>query len=137
MNKLIKSVFFFCFITLIISGCAANQTVGKEGVVDIKKDNITVRPSGSYEECIAVRPGQKMIYRFHSSRPTDFNIHYHGKGEVHYPVSQSEVTEGSGVMNPTEQDFYTEDQEYYCLMWENPDMRPVSISYECTVVEKK
>ncbi|MBI5409121.1 MAG: hypothetical protein HZA14_07130 [Nitrospirae bacterium] len=138
MFKFTKIIFSLFSILFIISGCAAYHPEGKGGirVIDSKKESLSVGPAGSYEECFIVKPGQKLIYKFRSSKPADFNIHYHGDSDVHYPVLQKEVSEADGVIDPDKHNYYIKAQEYYCLMWENPDARPFNVSYECTVVEK-
>ncbi|RJQ19867.1 MAG: hypothetical protein C4560_05695 [Nitrospiraceae bacterium] len=137
MSGTIKITFFF-FCLLLLS-CATQQSKGdKPGTkdTDAAKNLITIMPAGSHEECMALKKGQVMVYRFRSSKPVDFNVHYHGTDNVYYPVSQSEVTEDNGMIDTKKHAFYIETQEFYCLMWDNPDMRPVNVSYECVVKEK-
>ncbi|MBI5097631.1 MAG: hypothetical protein HZB30_00125 [Nitrospirae bacterium] len=139
MFTFFKSVLVLGAILSLLIGCTAyrqQQEWEHAKVLSIMKDNVTVKPSGSSEECFALKKGQTLVYKFKAARPLDFNIHYHGKDQVHYPVSKSEITEDDGIIDPARHHFYTEDQEYYCLMWENPGMRPVHISYECEVRKK-
>ncbi len=133
-----KSLLFLGTIFILFNGCTAyhHQEGGDAKVVSVMKDNVTVKPSGTAEECFALKKGQILVYKFKAARPLDFNIHYHGKDQVHYPVSKSETTEDTGIIDPATHHYYTEAMEYYCLMWENPGLRPVNISYECEVREK-
>ncbi|MBI5049849.1 MAG: hypothetical protein HZC11_03005 [Nitrospirae bacterium] len=55
---------------------------------------------------------------------------------MYYPVSKKGVTEFSGVLNVSEQHYYFKEQEYFCLMWENPHAEPVSLGFEYKVKEK-
>jgi hypothetical protein len=134
-----KSLLVLGAILSMLIGCTAyrqHQGGGDAKVVSVMKDDVTVKPSGSSEECFALKKGQILVYKFKAVRPLDFNIHYHGKDQVHYPVSKSETTEDNGIIDPATHHYYTEAMEYYCLMWENPGLRPVNISYECEVREK-
>ena len=90
--------------------------------MSVVKDDIILKPSGSSEECFALKKGQILVYKFKAAKPVDFNIHYHGNDQVHYPVSDSAITADDGIIDPATHHYYTEDQEYYCLMWENPEM---------------
>ncbi|UCD34180.1 MAG: hypothetical protein JSU90_07710 [Nitrospiraceae bacterium] len=100
------------------------------------QDRFTVKPSGSYEECIALRPGQTVEYDFNASSFVNFNIHYHGEKDLYYPVTNEGVMMGRGMVDPSTHSYFTPEQEYYCLMWENRGIEPVEISYRCTMTDK-
>ena len=134
-----KSLLVLGAILSLLIGCAAyhqHQEWEHAKVVSAMKDNIIVKASGSSEECFALKKGQILVYKFKSAKPLDFNIHYHGEDQVHYPVSKSGITEDDGIIDPATHNYYTEAMEYYCLMWENSGLRPVNISYECEIREK-
>lgn len=133
-SKPFLALFFVLFICI---ACAARPAHEREsGPAGLKKETITVKSSGSDEECLELKKGQILTYKFTSSRPVDFNIHYHAEDQVHYPVSKSEVTDQEGTMDPEQHSYYTEEQTFYCLMWENPGMNTARISYEYVVKEK-
>jgi hypothetical protein len=50
-------------------------------------------------------------YRFRSTSPVDFNIHFHRGKDVFYPIRQTGVTEVNGT-------FRADAADDYCLMWE-------------------
>lgn len=102
----------------------------------ITKDNVTIKPSGMHEECFELKKQQKLFYKFNSDKPVDFNVHFHAKDVVHYPVQQNGATQSDGMIDPEDKRFHLNTQEYYCLMWENPAMGPVNLSYECSVEKK-
>jgi hypothetical protein len=139
MLNLFKPLLVLGAILSLLMGCTAyhQRSEGEHAkVVSVRKDNISVKPSRSAEECFAFKKGQILFYKFSSSRPVDFNVHYHGKDQVHYPVSNSAITADDGIIDPAVHHYYTEDQEYYCLMWENTEMSTAHISYECEIREK-
>jgi hypothetical protein len=134
-----KPILVIGAIMSLLIGCAAyhqHQQGEHAKVVSVMKDDIVVDPSGSAEECFAVKKGQILVYKFKSAKPLNFNVHYHGEDQIHYPVSKSEITEDDGIIDPAAHPYYTEAMEYYCMMWENPEMRPVHVSYEGEVKEK-
>jgi hypothetical protein len=106
------------------------------GTADVIKNTVVLNPAEAHEECVVLKKGQSLVYKFSSSRPVDFNIHHHSEGQVQYPVSEKGITEYDGIFDPARGDFNLEKEEYFCLMWENPDMRQSRLSYECEVREK-
>jgi hypothetical protein len=126
------------FTLLLAVGCAAEK---REKKILKKTDspmihkNTMIKPSSMYEECLELAPGQIMEYSFRTSKPVDFNIHYHGEDKIYYPVSESNVTSRSGTLNVKEQEFYTEGQEYFCLMWENPSDKRVRLEFDCNLIQ--
>ncbi len=99
-------------------------------------DQFTIGPSGSREECIELPPGMVFDYDFNASDFVNFNIHYHGVEDIHYPVSRKGVKMGQGMIDPGTHHFYTEEQEFYCLMWDNINIEPVDVSFKCVLQEK-
>ena len=82
-------------------------------------------------------PDQLITYTFQSSRPVDFNIHYHREGEVLYPVFEKGVITAEGELNchnaMAEITGPSEDPEFFCLMWENPHSKPVILYFKYVV----
>ncbi|MBI4850149.1 MAG: hypothetical protein HY808_16500 [Nitrospirae bacterium] len=137
MHNSSKPFLALFFVLFICNACAARPAHERESApADSKKDTITVMSSGSEEECVELKKGQILTYKFTSSRPVDFNIHYHGTDQIHYPASQSELTDHEGTIDPEQHSFYIEEQTFYCLMWENPGMNSARISYEYAIKEK-
>ncbi len=134
--RFLKTSSVFCFVLFLLSGCSTYSLHNKntERIVNITKNNVALAPAGSFEECIKLTQGQSLKYKFSSTKPVDFNIHYHEEEQAHYPVFQNEITESDGYIDAG--NHQTKNQEYYCLMWGNPDMRTINISFECVVREK-
>ncbi len=115
-------------ILLVMGGCATLNV--KE------KIEITIDPSGSYEECVELLPTQILDYSFEASKPVDFNIHYHGEEDIFYPVLKDKISVWRGVFYPEEEQNYSKEQEYFCMMWDNPHHRRVTITFEYKVRDK-
>lgn len=99
----------------------------------ITKESVTLKASGMHEECFELKKQQKLFYKFDSDKPINFNVHFHTENEIHYPVQQNGVTRHDGMIDLEDIRFQLNTQKHYCLMWENPEMGPVSLSYECIV----
>ncbi len=130
-------ILLFSFLALFITGCTAaktgERTLGKTKAPVIRGETLKIVPLRSNEECIELFPGNIMEYSFRASKPVKFNIHYHAEDRIHYPVLKEDVAEWSGVLDVGTISYYTKEQEYFCLMWENPHSESVSVTYEYRV----
>jgi len=92
---------------LALAGCAATMRAGQAKVVH-------EHPLPSYqihEECFRLDEGDRFEFRFESTEPVDFNLHYREGHAVVMPISREKSTEHAGVYLAT----LAQD---YCLMWE-------------------
>jgi hypothetical protein len=64
------------------------------------------------ERCLRLEAGQSIRYRFRTSAPVDFNIHYHRGDDVIFSVKLAGVRDASST-------FRADVAEDYCLMWES------------------
>lgn len=136
--KYVKILLLLCLVPIVFSGCSAAETKNvqipeKDIRGELVHNIVTIKESGSYEECIELRPGLVFDYEFDASDFVNFNIHYHAVTGVHYPVSSMGVKFGKGVIDPGMHKFYTEEQENYCMMWENLNDGPIKVSYRCVL----
>jgi hypothetical protein len=94
-------------IVFVLSACATPDAGDLPKIVQ-------GQPLPSYqihEECLALKPGERVLFRFESTEPVDFNIHYHEGKIVVMPLTRDKSTGDAGVFaTPVAQD--------YCLMWE-------------------
>ena len=74
-------------------------------------EGFLLAPFAIQEECVALQPHERIDYRFKSTAPIAFNIHYHDANAVIMPLSRDGVLEDAG-------DFTAEFDQIYCLMWE-------------------
>lgn len=80
--------------------------------------------SGKFAEiCGTLAQGASVLWKFESSGPTDFNIHYHVGKEVVYPVKRSRVAAAEGVLAVSV-------PQDYCWMWTNKGAESVRVKIE-------
>ncbi len=86
--------------------------------------SVVLEPKKIHEECIELKSGEKLDYSFTSPQPVDFNIHYHKRDVVNYPVKRDSVKSSQDIFEAAS------DQEY-CWMWTNSSTEPVTLVYRC------
>ena len=103
---------------LVVSACAAEP----ERLVAAKVvAGLELAPYAIHEECIALRAGQRIGYRFNVEPAIAFNIHYHEAGAVILPLDEKRTRGEDG-------DFTADREQVYCLMWE-ADAAAAVLSY--------
>lgn len=95
-------------VALSLAGCADNPIAA--GVPRIV-DKHVMTPYAMHEECMRLERGDRLDWRYDSSAPLSFNIHYHEGDAVLAPVVKDDSTSGSGT-------FEARVAQDYCLMWE-------------------
>ncbi|HSN44967.1 MAG TPA: hypothetical protein VLW08_01300 [Casimicrobiaceae bacterium] len=95
---------------LLIAFCAL-PAGGEEPAADLRDvADHELPPQATHEECVALAVGDRLLYRFTSSVPVAFGIHYRtGHADV-APISRDAVAEDAGVFAPVL-------GETYCLRW--------------------
>lgn len=84
--------------------------------------NASVAAGKIFEDCLALTAGQILRYRFETTQPLAFNVHYHVGDNVVYPVRQAAAAEGSGTVKAHRNDVY-------CLMWTNRASQTAQLGY--------
>jgi hypothetical protein len=74
-------------------------------------ERMVIAPYAMHEECAHLTAGERLDYRYQSSAPLDFNIHYHEGNAVLAPVVREHSTGDSGW-------FEARVAQDYCLAWE-------------------
>jgi len=92
----------------VLTGCAQKPLAPGEEKTVAKHD---IAPYGFHEDCADLAPGDRLDYRFQSTSPVKFNIHYHEGNMVLSPIARDDVTSDAGVFAP-------HSKQGYCLMWE-------------------
>jgi len=105
-----------------LAGCAS-APAGPDAPKEVTGQNIA--PYAAHEECLPLAPGDRLDYRFTSSSPVAFNIHYHERNAIVMPVVREGVTADSGIFQPSA-------PQEFCLMWEAGAV-PVLVSYRVAV----
>ena len=118
--------------TLFLCGlvCTAAQVSVASPIVELVwssdgrfQHQAQVAPGKFAEICGTLAEGASVRWKFDSSGPTDFNIHYHVGKEVVYPVKRSQAAAAEGVLAASiPQD--------YCWMWTNKGTQSIRIQVE-------
>lgn len=86
-----------------------------------------LRPYASFEECLDLKRGQRLDYRFESEAPVSFAIRYRDGRAVVAPVDQGGSTGLSGL-------YPVSYPRRYCLSWE-AGARATTITYRIGILE--
>jgi len=92
-----------------LAGCAATPAIEPGKPLEVRAHPLP--PYEVHEECASLRPGDRLHYRFESTAPLAFNIHYHEGKAVVMPVTRERVSADEGTFAPLA-------AQEYCLMWE-------------------
>ena len=107
---------------LALAACASRGPVDPDAPRDVHQ---SLAPHALHEDCMKLAPGDRLDYRFTSSAPVAFNVHYHAGNAVVMPIAREAITADSGIFQPA----LAED---YCLMWEaGPE--PTALDYRVAV----
>jgi hypothetical protein len=93
--------------TMLLSGCATPNLVDAPKIVQ----GYALPSYQIHEECLVLKPGERVEYRFESTEPVDFNIHYHEGNAVVMPVVREKSLEDAGM-------YSVRIAQDYCLAWE-------------------
>jgi len=72
---------------------------------------LEIAPYAAHEECASLAPGDRLDWRFESTEPVAFNIHYHDANMIVMPITRDNATSEAGVFAPSL-------KQGYCMMWE-------------------
>jgi hypothetical protein len=92
---------------MLLSGCATQNLVDAPKIVQ----GYAIASYQIHEECVSLRPGERLEYRFESAEPVDFNIHYHEGNAVVTPLVREKSREDAGM-------YSVRIAQDYCLRWE-------------------
>jgi hypothetical protein len=76
-----------------------------------------IEPGKFVEACEKLPKGMKVGWRFKSSAPLNFNVHYHEGKDVRFPARQDQVASLDGTLD-------VELDQDYCWMWTNKSSGP-------------
>lgn len=107
---------------LLIAGCASAPS---DPDAPREVTDLNIAPYASVEECRALAPGDRLDYRFTSTSPVAFNVHYHEGNAVVMPIVREGVVADSGIFQPIV-------AQTFCATWEAGPV-PVLVSYRVGV----
>jgi hypothetical protein len=97
----------FAAAALVLGGCATSNVTDTPKIVK----GYQVASYQIHEECLALKSGDRLEYRFESTEPVDFNLHYHEGNAVVMPLVREKSREDAGL-------YSVQIAQDYCLMWE-------------------
>jgi len=94
---------------LSLAGCGGDPIVaGAPRTVE----RVVIAPYALHEECVRLARGDRLDWRYESSEPVAFNIHYREGNAELSPVVRERSTTDAGT-------FEARLDEDYCLTWES------------------
>jgi hypothetical protein len=123
MKKFLRVAFLLVIAAPVFATAAENAKLKKE-------ISATIKPGKVHEECVELKSGTTVAYRFKASRPVPFNIHFHsgtGKDEkVEYAVKLDQANAANDVLTVTS-------DQHYCWMWSNKQVTAESVTIRGTL----
>jgi len=113
---------------LLIISCAAKEE--KAAHSDIKGHSIDISTGDFYEACDKWPPGAKVSFKFTSTAPVMFNVHYHQKHAKVYAIEQT-------LVDTYEGSFIVQSDDIHCCMWKNDNPDFVTLKYDMSVEAAK
>jgi len=92
----------------LLAGCAGKPVVPGEPRLVPK---VSIAPYEVHEDCMELAPGDRLDFRFETTDPVKFNLHYHDGKLLVMPITRDWVTADSGIYAP-------QVRQGYCLAWE-------------------
>ena len=106
--------------------CVAT-TAAQSAVVEIHWDgsqsleqSLVVPAQSSTELCGRLRAGTQVTWRFESSAPASFNVHYHQGKEIVYAAKEDSTSGLPGTVD-------VQSDQSFCWMWSNKTAAPISV----------
>jgi hypothetical protein len=93
----------------VATACAAPPPIAA-GVPRIV-DGLTIAPYETHEACVSMQAGERLDWRYESTTPLSFEIHYREGNAVLAPVVRADTAADSGT-------FEARLRENYCAFWE-------------------
>jgi hypothetical protein len=126
-----KNIFGVAFLIVFAAPTIALAAEETKSPTSFKKEiSVTIKPDKVHEECIELKSGTSVAYRFEASKPVPFNIHFHsgaGKDEkVEYPVKIDQTDAAEDVLKVA-------NDQHYCWMWSNKKVTTESVTVNGTI----
>jgi hypothetical protein len=109
---------------------AADKAADKAAKAQEPPKPTVLKPGKMHEVCMVLSSAQRLEYTFSTTKPVDFNIHYHKGESVYYPVKRPKTTGESDRFTPAS------GRSDYCLMWENKSSGDIEVTHSYKVVNQ-
>jgi hypothetical protein len=111
-------------LALALTACAV-ETIGP----DVPKVvSHAIAPYEQHEECVDLREGDRLDYRFEAQMPVAFSIRYLDGSTIVMPISRDAVQEDGGIFQPRL-------ANRYCLHWD-AGQRGAIIDYRIRLLQR-
>jgi len=135
MKKFFCLMVVFCSLVVFSGICYADE--GK--VVKEVSDEKTIKPGKFHEKCVTLLPRQVFDYKFESSGPVYFNIHYHGEYGREYMIQKETISSYEDTITEFQyKKAYKQlsKKAHLCMLWRNNTDAPVELSIDCVTSKK-
>ena len=113
-------VLIILIVSSLVNSCS---TVGKLFQDSTNEEALLLPPGRFFEKCLILEERQPVVFAFESSQDLLFDIHFHKKKEVLYPLPK--------MASSIEADhLISNDSGMYCFLWENNQSQPVDLTYQ-------
>ena len=123
-SDLCKIKFTF-FIILIAFGFSLSSVAAAEIGKSKKpsKSHSWLMAGQAHEVCMNISSKEDLYYKFSSTQPVEFDIHYHIEKKIHYPVRIQKYKSSKKIFSPKK-------TRSYCMLWSNINKRAVLLIFE-------
>lgn len=116
MKLIVRALLLLLVLGVPVWAASAESSALKPFRHEIKSGKIE-------EECRLMDAGAKVAYRFASSAPVAFNVHFHQGKLVEYPIKVDRTGGENGI-------FIAASKQEFCWMWTNSSNDVVTIEGE-------
>ena len=89
----------------------------------------TLAGGASHEDCLRVEKGHQVEYRFASTVPVEFSIHYHDNGQQGHTDATYIVSPAMFESSPAKARFTSDAFRVVCFVWKNKDKKALELTY--------
>jgi phage baseplate assembly protein gpV len=108
-------------LTVLLTAPATAQPT----VPGVYSKKIELPARDAHEECVELAAGQRLAYSYSAPIAVQFNIHYHARNKIVYPVRKN--------ARHVRAAYVPHKGQGYCLMWTNPRAKPIVLEYSFDV----
>lgn len=117
-------------LAVVAQYVAAHSQIGGHSHEIVK----TVNGGAGHEDCVRARKDYRVEYRFESSRPVEFSIHYHDRASEDHTHATYIVGPAMFESGPTDGAFNSDAFRVYCMVWTNKGDNSLQLTYDHSVL---
>lgn len=110
-------------VILLVLATAFLSNIVKANPDTLPAKGKAVLDAGKIKEvCFSAKPPMKINYQFSTTKPLNFNIHFHKSKKVFFPIKQNNILGTQGIFTP-------KSEQFYCMMWENNTKDSINLTF--------